>query len=183
MKVGRWSELKKSRKKCLSSCTRQENPVELSYYKFPNKMFLNSEDVLPLIKKLSVLCNTSILMYGPKRPLLDAHYPNLCPLFDLIDARMNTESGVHEFYQSIDLNDTTLIAFKREVMTYAAENLIKINAFLDSPYLTKYMTDEVFFRYFYPFIDSIPGDDNYDFHCKHWRNAWTLYGILLCQPC
>ena len=70
---------------------------------------------------------------------------------------MNTESGVHEFYQSIDLNSTTLAAFKQEVITYffypifltqvityASENLIKINAFLDSPYISRYLTDEVF---------------------------------------
>ena len=131
----------------MSSCTRQENPVDLSYYKFPNKKFLTSEDVIPLIKKLSVMCNTSILIYGPKRPLLDAQYPKLCPLFDLIAARMNTESGVYDFYQSIDLNATTLVAFKQELMTYASENLIKINAFLDSPYLSKFLTDEVFLEY------------------------------------
>ena len=74
--------------------------MDLSYYKFPNKKFLTSEDIIPLIKKLSVLCNTSILIYGPKRPLLDAQYPKLCALFDLIAARMNTESGFYEFYQS-----------------------------------------------------------------------------------
>ena len=89
-------------------------------------------------------------MYGPKRPLLDAQYPKLCPLFDLLEhSGMNTESGVYEFYQSIDLNDTSLVAFKQELMTYASENLIKINAFLDSPYLSKYLTDEVFLIYVY----------------------------------
>lgn len=124
--------------------------MDVSYYKFPNKKFLNSEDILPLIKKLAVLCNASILMYGPKRPLLDAQYPKLCPLFDLLEhSGMNTESGVYEFYQSIDLNDTSLVAFKQELMTYASENLIKINAFLDSPYLSKYLTDEVFLIYVY----------------------------------
>ena len=127
-------------------------------------------------------------MYGPKRPLLDAHYPKLCPLFDLIAARMNTESGVYEFYQSIDLNATTLVAFKQELMTYASENLIKINAFLDSPYLSKFLTDEVFLEYHIlsfrlSDLDSILGDDNNDFHCKHRRNAWTLHGILICQSC
>ena len=127
-------------------------------------------------------------MYGPKRPLLDDQYPKLCPLFDLIAARINTESGVYEFYQSIDLNATTLVAFKQELMTYASENLIKINAFLDSPYLSKFLTDEVFLKYecttfwnleFYSFL----GDDNNDFHCQHRRHAWALHGILLCQSC
>ena len=32
------------------------------------------------------------------------------------------------------------------------------------------------------FLLSVPGDDNYNFHCKHRRNAWALHGILLCQP-
>ena len=115
--------------------------MEISYYKFPNKMFLHSEDVIPLIWKLDRLCYNDTF-YGPKRPLLDAQYPKLCPLFDLIDlAGIDPATG--NIYQGLGLNDTALVAFKQELMTYASENLIKINAFLDSPYLSKFETDEV----------------------------------------
>ena len=109
-------------------------------------MFLRSDDVLPLIWKLSDLCNSSIMIYGAKRPLLDLQYPELCPLFDLITEsvpEINLELGALTFFESLALNDSTLASFKQQLMTYASENLIKINAFLDSPYLSKFETDEV----------------------------------------
>ena len=110
-------------------------------------MFLNSEDVIQLIRKLAMLCNSSTLIYGPKRPLLDAQYPELCPLFDLFGesavAEINIELGTQKFYESLGLDDTTLATFQQQLMSYASENLIKINAFLDSPYLSKFETDEV----------------------------------------
>ena len=143
MQVGRWSNVTSSGKKCLSPCNRQENSVEISYYKFPNKMFLHSEDVIPLIWKLDRLCYNDTF-YGPKRPLLDAQYPKLCPLFDLVDLE-GIDSAIGNIYQGLGLNDTALVVFKQELMTYASENLIKINAFIDSPYLSKFETDEVCF--------------------------------------
>ena len=109
-------------------------------------MFLRSDDVLPLISKLSDLCNSSIMTYGAKRPLLDLQYPELCPLFDLITEsvpEINLELGALTFFESLALNESTLASFKQQLMTYASENLIKINAFLDSPYLSKFETDEV----------------------------------------
>ena len=110
-------------------------------------MFLYSEDVIQLIRKLARLCNNSTLIYGPKRPLLDAQYPELCPLFDLFGesavAEINIELGTQQFYESLGLDDTTLATFQQQLMSYASENLIKINAFLDSPYLSKFETDEV----------------------------------------
>ena len=110
-------------------------------------MFLRSDYVLQLIWKLSDLCNSSIMIYGAKRPLLDLQYPELCPLFDLITEsvpEINLELGALTFFESLALNDSTLASFKQQLMTYASENLIKINAFLDSPYLSKFETDEVF---------------------------------------
>ena len=132
-----------SSNKCLSSCTRQENDVALSYYRFPNKNFLDSDDILPLIKKLALFCNTSILDYGPKRRLLDAQYPKLCPILDLIAPEKQETFVVYDFYQSTNFNETTFAELRQELMNYASENLIKMNAFLDSPYLSKYLTDEV----------------------------------------
>ena len=113
-------------------------------------MFLFSEDVIWLFRKLRTLCDSSILTYGPKRPLLDAQYPELCPFFDLITERVpqnqiTVDLGALVFYQSLGWNKTTLAAFKHQLMTYASENLIKINAFIDSPYLSKFETDEVCF--------------------------------------
>ena len=47
----------------------------------------------------------------------------------------------------MNMSDTALEMFKRELLVYASENLVKINAFIDSPYLTKYQTDEVSIDY------------------------------------
>ena len=146
--VGRWAVDNSTGKTCLSSCTRQENPVEISYYKFPNEMFLNSEDIIRLVKKLAVACDPLVKMYGPKRPLLDARYPKLCPIFDQIsndDLAANVDAGftVHHFFKGLNLSRDELASLKEQLMAYASDNLVKINAFLDSPYLSKYKTEEV----------------------------------------
>ena len=87
-------------------------------------------------------------MFGPKRPLLERRYPNLCPFFDKIDlTALKTDTDVHfsfeRVFENMNMSDTALEMFKRELLVYASENLVKINAFIDSPYLTKYQTDEV----------------------------------------
>ena len=127
-------------------------------------MFLHSEDVIQLIRKLHMLCDNSTQIYGPKRPLLDAQYPELCPLFDLFGesavAEINIELGTLKFYESLGLDDTTLATFKQQLMSYASENLIKINAFLDSPYLSKFETDEVVLFV----LDQISVDKNFNFN-------------------
>ena len=130
--------------KCLSSCNRQENPVEISYYKFPNRMFLRSEDVINLVKKLGTVCNSS----QPRRLLLDQRYPELCPFFDGITkeglaAEVNESFTVHQFFAGLNLNSTDLETLKDQLMLYASDNLVRINAFLDSPYLSKFQIDEV----------------------------------------
>ena len=123
--------------------------MQVSYYKFPNKMFLNSNDIIKLVKKLGVACNPLIKMYGPKRPLLDAHYPKLCSFFDQISnedlaADVDASFTVHHFFKGLNLSSDELATLKEELMAYASDNLVKINAFLDSPYLSKFQTDEVF---------------------------------------
>ena len=152
VKVGRWSVDMSSGKRCLSSCTRQENRVQVSRYKFPNKMFLNSKDIIKLIKKLAVACDPLIKIFGPKRPLLDAQYPQLCPFFDQVSkddlaADVDASFTVHHFFKGLNLGSDELATLKEQLMAYASDNLVKINAFLDSPYLSKYQTDEVLLRF------------------------------------
>ena len=111
-------------------------------------MFLNSEDIIKLIKKLGIACDPLQKKYGPKRPLLDAQYPKLCPFFDQINheglaADKDASFTVHHFFKGLNLSSDELVSFKEQLMTYASDNLVKINAFLDSPYLSKYETDQV----------------------------------------
>ena len=111
-------------------------------------MFLNSEDIIKLIQKLGVACDPLVKMYGPKRPLLDAQYPKLCPFFDQINheglaADKDASFTVHHFFKGLNLSSDELVSFKEQLMAYASDNLVKINAFLDSPYLSKYETDQV----------------------------------------
>ena len=138
LKVGRWSVEKSSGKQCLTKCTRQENAVEISNSKFPNQMFLNTEDVIKLIKKLSISCDPD----KPKRPLLDSRYPNLCPIFDQItieDLEVNATFTTRHLLKKLKLTKDQDAQF----MAYASDNLVKINAFIDSPYVSKYQMDEV----------------------------------------
>ena len=163
--------------------------MEISYYKFPNRIFLNSEDGIKLTKKIGMACNSSI----PKRLLLDDRYPKLCPFFDQISnedlaAEVNSSFTVHHFFNGLSLSSEELATLKEQLMAYASDNLVKINAFLDSPYLSMYQTDEVSFVKLQTNSDKISffhssGDVGHNVHCKHWWNAWTLHGILLCKPC
>ena len=139
LKVGRWSVEKYSGKQCLTKCTRQENAVEISYSKFPNQMFLNMEDAIKLIKKLSISCDPD----KPKRPLLDSRYPNLCLIFDQItieDLEVNGTFTARHLLKKLNLTKDQ----HEQLMAYSSDNLVKINAFINSPYISKHQMDEVY---------------------------------------
>ena len=79
---------------------------------------------------------------------MDQRYPELCPIFNGITtkelaAEVNETFTVAQFFESFGLSDEELLQFKAQLMEYATDNLVKINAFMDSPYLTMYQTDEV----------------------------------------
>ena len=111
-------------------------------------MFLQSLDVQQLAFKLVYYCDQNTTEFGLKWPLLDARYPQLCPTFRQIKENIAEDEignflGTPDFYENLGLSNDALETFKQQLMNYASENLIKINAFLDSPYLAKYETDEV----------------------------------------
>ena len=133
-----------SQRICLSACTRQENPVVVSSYSFPNNMFLSSYEVVELIRRLHMSCNAKNKMYGPRRPLLDEQYPQLCPFIDQIPKKILTiELTAYHFFSSLNMSEYDLGQFKKQLLDYASRNLVRINAYFDSPYLSKFHTDEV----------------------------------------
>ena len=80
---------------------------------------------------------------------MDAQYAKLYPFFDQISnedlaADVDASFTVEHFFKGLNLSSDELATLKEQLMAYASDNLVKINAFLDSPYLTKYETDEVF---------------------------------------
>ena len=148
--------MKSSGVTCLSSCVRQENKITTSAYKFPNMMFLNSPELFRLIQKLSWSCQKNLTRFGPKRRFLDIQHPRLCPLFDehiytnlTLTAYLLTVEPLALPATKLDLQDilqTTpaqTAEFKQELLQYATNNLVKITAFVDSPYVTKFETVEV----------------------------------------
>ena len=148
VQIGRWSIEKSSGMSCLSSCKRQENPISTSTFNFPNKMFLNSPDSLLLIHKLAVYCQNNVTHFGPKRPLLDTEYPRLCPFFDRIDANIDLNGTAFDFFRSLNMTRSEKDSFKRQLMAYAVNNLVKITAYIESPYVSEYQTDEVWILLF-----------------------------------
>ena len=142
IQIGRWSIEKSSGMSCLSSCKRQENPISTSTYNFPNKMFLNSPDSLLLIHKLAMYCQNDS-HFGPKRPLLDTEYPLLCPFFDRINTNIDLNRTASDFFHSLNMTTLEKTSFKRELMHYAVNNLVKITAYIESPYVSEYQTDQV----------------------------------------
>ena len=111
-------------------------------------MFLQSGDVQRLALKLIDYCDQNTTIYGLKWPLLDARYPQLCPIFRQIKENVAEDEielvfGTHDFFENLSLSHDALETLKQQLMIYASENLFKINAFLDSPYLSRFETDEV----------------------------------------
>ena len=107
-------------------------------------MFLRSEEVIKLVKKLGTTCNSG----KPRRALLNIRYPEICPFFDGISqedlsAEVNDSFTVDQFFTDLNMTSDDLQKFKEQLLAYASGNLVKINAFFDSPYLSKYQTDEV----------------------------------------
>ena len=145
LQIGRWSVEKSSGMTCLSSCKRQENPISTSVYKFPNKMFLDSPDALLLLQKLAHYCQSDMTRFGPKRHLLDEDYPLLCPFFDNMKNDSDLYNDADMFYHSSNMTATSTELFKRELMRYSTNNLVKITAYIESPYVSEYQTDEVGF--------------------------------------
>ena len=154
--VGRWPVERSSGMTCLSSCKRQENEVTASTFKFPNKMFLSSPDLLYVMRKLFWSCQINMTSFGHKRDLLKADYPVLCSFYD--DYVYNNEE-MTEFLSSngvltreyslsdltAELNMTSVQqkSFKGQLLAYATNNLVRIRAYLGSPYVSTFETDEV----------------------------------------
>ena len=179
-----------SQRICLSACTRQDNPVSVSSYSFPNSMFLNSYEVLKLIRKLDMSCNLKTKIFGPRRELLDEQYPQLCPFIDQIPRKsLSDPLSPYHFFESLNMSKEDLGKFKEQLLTYASKNLVRINAYFDSPYLSKFQTDEVcIVDMLFQLYDDLcyfllPGDVFDNVRCKHWRDSWSLLGILFCQSC
>jgi hypothetical protein len=139
---------------CLSSCNRQENPISTSTYKFPNKMFLASRDLFLLLKKLTMSCQTKATRFGPKRRLLDIDHPGLCPFYDqyvyndqnvrlFLASDMPKSYTMNDIFRLINMSSEDLVTFKQELMTYATKNMVKITAYIESPYVKTYQTNEV----------------------------------------
>ena len=136
-------------------------------------------------------CNEKTKIFGPRRPLLDEEYPQLCPFIDQIPRKsLSDPLSPYHFFDSLNMSKDDLGKFKEQLLTYASKNLVRINAYFDSPYLSKFQTDEVcivdmLFQLYdhLCYFFFIPGDVFDNVRCKHWRDTWSLLGILFCQSC
>ena len=123
-------------------------------YKFPNKMFFDAPELFLLLRKLWWSCSTGVNRFGPKRQLLDIDNPKLCPFYDqyiynnkqLSDSLASDKSldeTINEFLWTIGMPDEEWIEFEKELLVYATNNMVKISAYIESPYVTVYETTEV----------------------------------------
>ena len=81
--------------------------------------------------------------FGPKRRLLDEEYPLLCPFFDNMNNDTDLYNDAAMFYYSTKMTPAQTELFKTELMRYSMNNLVKITAYIESPYVSEYQTDEV----------------------------------------
>ena len=152
---------------CLSSCNRQENPISTSTYKFPNKMFLASRDLFLLLKKLATSCQTNATRFGPKRRLLDIDHPGLCPFYDryvysdqnvtsVLATDMPKACTMNQIFSLLNMSSADLKIFKQELMVYATKNMVRITAYIESPYVKTFQTNEVVIIFIKFIITIIP---------------------------
>lgn len=144
--------------------------VSVSSTKFPNNEFKRSGDFVKIIKKLYWSCKENITRFGFKRRLLSEAFPELCTYYDQyfytntqISRQIENENddiirfftneeeyrGFLGFSSLVEVNSLTKMPskdfqqFKEIVMNYCRENLAKVVAFIPSPYVKKYVLDEV----------------------------------------
>jgi hypothetical protein len=152
-RIGVWKELS-SGVTCLDACRRQENKIFTSESRFPNKMFAKSDDFYLVVRKLWWSCLPTKNRFGPKRPLLDVEYPNLCKFYDTFVYRnLNVSSALNDtsyfldvtmaaFLARLNMSTAELASFEKEILTYSEKNLIKINAYIEKVFAVQYMTDQ-----------------------------------------
>ena len=80
--IGRWNYDHGSQKKCLPSCSRQDNHFDISLVKFPNQEFPSTHEFVKVIKKLFWSCYPETTRFGYRRWRMDLAYPQLCSFYD-----------------------------------------------------------------------------------------------------
>ena len=105
-------------------------------------MFLTSDEVVKLVRRLHMSCSVKNKMFGLRRPLLDEQFPQICPFIDQIPPK-SLKLTPYEFFNGLNMSESDLGQFKKQLLVYASKNLVRINAYFDSPYLSKLQTDEV----------------------------------------
>ena len=125
---------------------------------------------MKIIKKLYWSCKENITRFGFKRRLLTTAFPELCTYYDQyfyqntqISSQIEKENddiirfftneeeyrGFKGFSSLAEVKSLTNMPtddfqqFKAIVMNYCRENLAKVVAFIPSPYVKKYVLDEV----------------------------------------
>ena len=118
-----------------------------------------------LIKKLFWSCQLNPTKFQPKRHLLDRKYPRLCFFYDqfvysnqdftkyltgdpqligtIFELLTKYDGYPYPYPSSFGMNETEAVMFQEDLMTYATNNMIKITTYIESPYVSKYQTDQV----------------------------------------
>ena len=67
------------------------------------------------------------------------------PLFGTISEFLTVYSAVDDyvFPNSLGMNNTEMAQFSKELLNYGEDNLVVISAFMESPYVKTYQTDQV----------------------------------------
>ena len=151
---------------------RQENTLSVSTLKFPNKQFPNSPEFVAIVKKLYWSCRDNKTRFGYKRRGIMKAFPGLCGFYDelfysnaalsealhkedqlLLLGFLNDQGSSMEIWTAFDIADDLVLKynltlqqyteFQEAVLAYCKANLVKIIAYMPSPYITTYKTDQV----------------------------------------
>lgn len=55
----------------------------------------------------------------------------------------NRITKMEEVFNETDMSTENITEFKKEILSYCKENLAKVEAFIPSPFVSKYLLDEV----------------------------------------
>ena len=81
-------------------------------------------------------------------------YPRLCPFFDQyiygnqqVDDFLSSETPLSttmsNLFRATNIPATELKILKQELLSYAANNMVKLTVYIESPYVTLFQTNEV----------------------------------------
>jgi len=151
---------------CQVACQRQENQISISTQGFPGEAFSRTREFWLVVYKLFWSCKNKKTKFGFKRPGLERKYPELCAFYDdyfyndnSVNQKLESFDKVEgsasfldwqkqelhftQFESQLGMAEAEQEKFRQAVMLYCRDNLARVVVFIQKPFVTIYLRDQV----------------------------------------